>query len=67
MALFMWGRFFRWVMAMRPLAVRFLGAIAATVLGLAGTRWGTQAALAAIAAIAIAVIAIEQRMESRKA
>jgi len=28
--------------------------------------WGEQAALAAIAALAIAVIAIEQRLESRK-
>jgi cytochrome c oxidase assembly factor CtaG len=53
-------------MGMRPIAVRFLGAIAAVLLGLAGTRWGAQAALAATAALAIAVIAVEQRLESRK-
>jgi hypothetical protein len=36
------------------------------VLGFAGTRWGAQVALAAIAGLAIAVIAIEQQLESRK-
>jgi len=36
------------------------------VLG-AGTRWGAQAALAAIAALAIAVIAIERQLEFRTA
>jgi len=36
------------------------------VLGFLGTRWGAQAALAAITALAIAVIAVEQRLESRK-
>jgi len=67
MTLFMLGDvFFRWVMGMRPVAVRFLGAIAAMVLGLAGTRWGAQAALAAVAALAIAVLLIERRLESRK-
>ncbi len=67
MALFMLDDvFFRWVMGMRPIAVRFLGALLALALGFRGTRWGTQAALAAIAALAIAVIAIEQRLESRK-
>jgi hypothetical protein len=30
-------------------------------------RWGAQGALAAIAALAIAVVAIEQQLESRKA
>jgi hypothetical protein len=30
-------------------------------------RWGAQAALAAIAALAIAVIALERRLESRRA
>jgi len=39
----------------------------ALVPGFAGTRWGAQAALAAIAALAIAVIATERRLESRKA
>ena len=68
MALFMLGDvFFRWVMGMRPIAVRLLGAAVALMLGLAGTRWGAQAALSAIAALAIAVIAIEQQLESRKA
>lgn len=33
----------------------------------AGARWGAQAALAAIALLAIAVIALERRLESRKA
>ncbi len=67
MALFMLGDvFFRWVMGMRPIAVRFLGAAAAVMLGAAGTRCGAQAALAAIAALAIAVIAIERRLEPRK-
>jgi low temperature requirement protein LtrA len=67
MTLFMLGDvFFRWVMGMRPVAVRLAGAAMAVLLGFAGTRWGPQAALAAIAALAIAVIAIEQRMESRK-
>jgi len=37
------------------------------VLGVAGTRWRAQGALAATAALAIAVIAIERQMESRKA
>jgi len=67
MALFMLGDvFFRWVMGMRPIVVRSLGALLALMLGFAGTRWGAQGALAAIAALAIAVIAIEQRLESRK-
>lgn len=67
MALFMLGDVFsRWVMDMRPIVVRFLGAVAALLPGFAGTRWGTQAALAAIAALAIAVIAIEQQLEFRK-
>jgi hypothetical protein len=52
-------------MGMRPIAVRSLGAATALVLGFFGTRWGAQAALAAIAALAIAVIAIERRLESR--
>ena len=63
MALFMLGDvFFRWVMGMRPIAVRSLGAATALVLGFLGTLWGAQAALAALA---IAVIAIEQGLESR--
>jgi low temperature requirement protein LtrA len=67
MALFMLGDvFFRWVMGMRPVAVRSVGAAVALVLGFAGARWGAQGALAAIAALAIAVIAIEQQMESRR-
>jgi hypothetical protein len=45
--------------------VRFLGAVAAMLLGVAGARWGAQGALATIAALAIAVIAAEQRLESR--
>jgi low temperature requirement protein LtrA len=67
MALFMLGDvFFRWVMGMKPVAVRFLGAVAALLLGLAGTRWGAQAALAAVALLAITVLLIEQRLEPRK-
>jgi low temperature requirement protein LtrA len=67
MALFMLGDvFFRWVMGMRPIAVRCLGAALAVVLGFAGTRWGAQVALAAIALLAIAVIAVEQQLESRR-
>ncbi len=67
MALFMLGDvLFRWVMGMRLIAVRFLGAAVALVLGFLGMRLGAQAALAAIAALAIAVIAIEQWLESRK-
>ena len=67
MVLFMLGDvFFRWVMGMHPIAVRCFGAVLAVALGFAGTRWGAQAALAAIALLAIAVIAIEQRLESRK-
>ena len=53
------------MMGIRPLAVRSLGAATALVLGLLGTRWEAQAALAAIAALAIAVIAIERQLESR--
>jgi len=53
------------MMGMRPLAVRSLGAATALVLGLLGTRWEAQGALAAIAALAIAVIAIERQLESR--
>lgn len=53
-------------MGMRPVAVRLLGAAVAIFLGFAGTRWGAQAALAAIAVLAIAVIAIERQMEPRK-
>ena len=59
--------FFRWVMGKRPIAVRSLGAATALVLGFLGTRWGAQAALAAIATLAIALLLIEQRLESRKA
>jgi hypothetical protein len=59
--------FFRWVMGMRPIAVRSLGAATALMLGFAGTRWGAQGALAAIAALAIAVLLIERRLESRTA
>ncbi len=67
MALFMLGDvFFRWVMGIRPVAPRCFGAAVATVLGFAGTRWGAQAALAAIAALAIAVLLIERRLETRK-
>ena len=51
------------MMGMRPIAARFLGAATALVLGFFGTRWEAQAA---IAALAIAVIAIEQRLKSRK-
>src|SRR6266545_8265084 len=55
MALFMLGDvFFRWVMGMRPIAVRSFGAAVALVLGFFGTRWGAQAALAAIALLAVA-------------
>ena len=68
MALFMLGDvFFRWVMGMRPIAVRCVGAALAVVLGFSGTRWGAQDALAAIAALAIAVLLIERRLESRTA
>jgi low temperature requirement protein LtrA len=67
MTLFMLGDiFFRWVMGIRPLAVRLLGAVAALVIGLAEPRWGMLGGLAAIALLAIAVIAIERRLESRK-
>ncbi len=52
-----------WVMGLRPIAVRFLGAAVAVMPGVAGTRWGAQAALAAIA---VAVLLIERRLESRK-
>lgn len=66
MALFMLGDvFFRWVMRMRPIVVRLLGAALAVAIGIAGTRWGAQAMLAAIAVLAITVIAVEQRLESR--
>jgi low temperature requirement protein LtrA len=66
MALFMLGDIaFRWVMRIRPIGVRLLGALAAIVLGLAGTRWGAQAMLAAVALLAIAVIALEQQLESK--
>jgi hypothetical protein len=51
---------------MRPIAVRLLGAAAALLLGFAGTRWGAQAALAAVTALAVAVLLIEHRLESRK-
>jgi low temperature requirement protein LtrA len=68
MALFMLGDvFFRWVMGMHPIAVRFVGAAAAIVLGAFGTNWRAQATLASVALLAIAVIAVERRMESRKA
>jgi len=46
--------------------LRLLDAAVALILGFAGARWGAQAALAAIATPAIAVIAIEQQLESRK-
>ena len=66
MALFMLGDVsFRWVMGMRPIAVRLLGAAAALLLGFAGTRWGAQAALAAVAALAVAFLLLERRLESR--
>jgi len=54
------------VMGIQPIAVRSFGALLAVALGFAGTRWGAQAALAAIALLAIAVIAIERRLETRK-
>jgi hypothetical protein len=52
------------VMGMRPIAVRSLGAATALVLGFLGTRWGAQAAIAAIAALAIAVLLVERRLDS---
>ena len=55
-----------WVMGVRPIVVRSSGALLALVLGFVGTRWGAQAMLAAIATLAIAVIAIEQRLETHK-
>src|SRR2546422_10668877 len=48
-----------------PIAVRCFGAVLAAELGFTGTRWGAQAALAAIALLAIAVIAVERQLESR--
>jgi hypothetical protein len=53
-------------MGVRPIVVRFLGAALALVLGFFGTRWAAQAALTEIAALAIAVIAIEQPLESHR-
>ena len=50
---------------MRPIAVRCFGAVLAVALDFTGTRWGAQAALAAIALLAIAVIAVERQLESR--
>jgi len=44
-----------------------LAAAVALVPGFAGTRWGVQAALAAIATLAITVLLIERQLESRKA
>src|SRR2546428_5163760 len=67
MGLFMMGGvFFRWVMGMQPIPVRSFRAVLAVALGFPGTRRGAQGALAAIALLAIAVIAFEQRLESRK-
>ena len=66
MTLFMLGDiFFRRVMGIEPIGVRFVGAAGAVVLGFAGARWGAEAALAAMAALAIAVIALEWRLETR--
>ena len=48
---------------MRPIAMRLLGAAVALLLGLAGTRWGAQAAIASVAVLAIAAIAVERRLE----
>ncbi len=50
---------FTWMMGMRPIAERFLGAATALVLGFFGTRREAQAA---IAALAIAVIAVERQL-----
>jgi low temperature requirement protein LtrA len=60
MAVFMLGDvFFRYVMGIRPIGVRSLGAAGALVLGVLGAGWGPLAALATIALLAIAVIALE--------
>ena len=53
-------------MGMRPIAVRLQGAVIAVLFGLGGDHWGAKGMLGAIAALAIAVIAIEQLLESRK-
>jgi len=54
MALFTLGDvFFRRVMSMRPLAVRFLGAVAAMLLGIAGMSWGAFAAVEGVPAATV--------------
>lgn len=66
MTLFMLGDiFFRRVMGIEPVGVRFVGAAGAVVLGFAGARWGPEPALAAMAGLAIAVIVLEWRLEPR--
>jgi low temperature requirement protein LtrA len=60
LALFMLGDVaFRYVMGMRPLVFRCLGAVAFALLGVAGARWGALTALTLAAAMAVLVIAVE--------
>lgn len=57
---------FRWVMRIRPVLVRALGAALILPLGVVGPLWGGEAELSAVAALAIVLLVIEHRLERGK-
>ena len=64
MAVFVPGDvFFRLVMGMRPISVRFAATAVAVVLGFAGAGWNAQVGLAALA---VAVIAVERPLSRNR-
>jgi low temperature requirement protein LtrA len=57
---------FRWVMGIRPVIVRTLGAAIVLPLGVVGSLWGGDASLCAAAVLVIVLLVIEQGLERRK-
>jgi low temperature requirement protein LtrA len=57
---------FRWVMGIRPVIVRALGAAIALTLGVIGPLWGSEASLGTAAALVIVLLVIEQGLERGK-
>lgn len=57
---------FRWVMGIRPVIVRTLGAAIVLPLGAVGPLWGGDASLCAAAVLVIVLLVIEQGLERRK-
>jgi low temperature requirement protein LtrA len=53
--------FFRTVLGLRPLALRWLGAAVAPAFGLLGTNWGAVAELGALSAFVTVLLAVERQ------